>query len=797
MFQILLIGTLILDKIEINTTEKTLEEEIDASPVFFQKVKNEYKLQNFSPQFSTLFGGSGEDTISSLTLDSSDNIVLAGQTSSGDFPTFNAYNSTYGGSEDIFLAKFSSTGQLLFSTYLGGSSLDSISSLRIDSSGNIVLAGATSSPDFPILNAYKNTYGGDIDVFLAKFSSTGQLLFSTYLGGSSLDLNPSLRFDSSGNIVLAGVTSSSDFPTLNAYNSIYSGSEDGFLVKFSSTGQLLFSTYLGGSSLDSIFSLGIDSSGNIVLAGVTSSPDFPTLNAYNSIHRGDLDEFLAKFSSTGQLLFSTYLGGSNLDFNPSLRIDSSDNIVLVGRTYSVDFPILNAYESTYGGGDGDDFLVKFSSTGQLLFSTYLGGSRGDFISSLEIDSSGNIVLAGITNSPDFPTLNTFDSTYRGVFDVFLTKFSSTGQLLFSTYLGGSSGDFISSLVLVYSDNIVLAGQTRSVDFPTLNAYNGTYGGGNGDGFLTIFSSTGQLFFSTYLGGSNVDSISSLVLDSSNNIILGGGTYSDDFSTLNGYNNLSGGPDVFLTKFFLDDYDFDHMADDWEQIYGLDLTKNDAQEDLDGDGLPNLWEFQNGLIPNSNDALEDKDKDGLTNIQEFRLGSSPNNKDTDNDGIPDEYEYFMGLNLTFNDAFDDKDQDGMPNLWEYHNGLNATLNDAYNDKDGDWVTNVVEYLSGTDPNNFWSFPLLYQEFPYIINAPIGLSVLFSILGIIIGWAAAYKLKKYHQRRLIIQLGAPDYTTALKMQQGKFSDYDTYQKALVQNITNGEDYQLMNEPNNISE
>lgn len=154
---------------------------------------------------------------------------------------------------------------------------------------------------------------------------------------------------------------------------------------------------------------------------------------------------------------------------------------------------------------------------------------------------------------------------------------------------------------------------------------------------------------------------------------------------------------------------------------------------------------------------------------------------------------MDLNPHINDAKGDKEPDGMPNLWEYQMGLNATRNDANEDKDGDWVTNYNEYLSGTDANNFWSFSLVYSQFPYVINAPIDLLMGFSVLGVIAGGLGEFQLKKRKQLRLMTQLGAPDYRTVLQMKQGKFTDYETYQKAQKQNITDYDEYEFMKELN----
>ncbi|MHA1992761.1 MAG: SBBP repeat-containing protein [Candidatus Hodarchaeales archaeon] len=714
VFQILLIGLFLIDtpdltwggKIDINETSgyegpvlfetflKNFDSDINFNSFSFTQQDGE-----FSPfghlLFSTYLGGSGKDFITSVNVDAPGNIIVAGETESVDFPKFNAYDDTFGGSNDGFLTKFSSEGHLLFSTYIGGSESDWIDSVKVDASGNIILAGRTDSVDFPILNAYDNTFEGESDGFLTKFSSDGQLIFSTYIGGSSVwDMIDSVDIDASGNIILTGSTSSPDFPVLNAYDNTFGGSNDGFLTKFSSDGQLLFSSYLGGSTGDTIHFLNIDASGNIIVAGWTESTDFPIINAYDNTLGGIDDGFLTKFSPDGQLLFSTYIGGSGYEVINSVDVDASGNIIMVGETESTDFPTLKAYDNTFEG-ESDGFLTKFSSDGQLLFSTYIGGSGYEVINSVDVDASGNIILAGRTNSANFPTFNAYDSILGGDYDLFLSKFSFAGEILFSTFFGGSihsmyyHEESLGSLNVDASGNIIVVGDTSTADFPMLNAYNSTLGGGGspvefptlmGDGFLAILSSTGHLLFSTYLGGSAGDGIHLVDVDVTGNIIVAGNTKSADFPTLRAYNNTFGG---LLEGFLLcisneNDDDNDGMLNSWEEQHGLDPTRNDAQEDLDGDGMHNFWEYLMGLLPNYDDAQEDKDGDDMPNL----------------------WEYQMGLNPTVNDAYGDFDNDDMHNFWEYEMGLNASFNDAQEDKDGDWITNYVEYQEDTNASNFF-------------------------------------------------------------------------------------------------
>ncbi|MEG3054619.1 MAG: C39 family peptidase [Methanoculleus sp.] len=276
------------------------------------------------------------------------------------------------GGEDAFVAHFSSSGTLLSSTYLGGGDyeqggfFDKRAALVGDGAGGVWVAGHTYSSDFPVLNAYQSTYGGYEDAFVAHFSSSGTLLSSTYLGGGSSEGGGIIyeeRFalvgDGAGGVWVAGHTYSSDFPVLNAYQSTYGGSRDAFVAHFSSSGTLLLSTYLGGGNSDEAYAIAGDGAGGVWVAGHTYSSDFPVLNAYQSTYGGSRDAFVAHFSSSGTLLLSTYLGGGDSDEAYAIAGDSTGGIWVTGETGSADFPVLNAYQSTYGGY-GDAFIAHFS-----------------------------------------------------------------------------------------------------------------------------------------------------------------------------------------------------------------------------------------------------------------------------------------------------------------------------------------------------------------------------------------------------------------------------------------------------
>jgi hypothetical protein len=382
--------------------------------------------------YSTYLGGSNNESGEGIQVDSSGKAYVTGYTHSTDFPTQSAFQGTHGGGDkDAFVTVLSSSGSsLIFSTYLGGSGTDIGYALALGSSGNIYVTGQTASTNFPTQNAYTASYrGGDCDAFVTKFSVSGSsLVYSTYLGGPGKDEGYGIVTSSSGNAYVVGRTTSSNFPVQNAYQTTHGGGDyDAFVTKFSTSGtSLIYSTYLGGNQNDSGWGIAVDSSGSAYATGDTYSTDFPTQNAYQSSHAGGgKDAFVTKFSVTGTTaVYSTYLGGLEVDASAHVVVNSSGNAYVTGVTQSSDFPVKRAYQGSYNG-NYDAFVSMFSTTGNsLIFSTFLGGSDQDTARAIAIDSSGNIYVAGFTESPDFPTENPYQDTLNGDMDAFVGKFST-------------------------------------------------------------------------------------------------------------------------------------------------------------------------------------------------------------------------------------------------------------------------------------------------------------------------------------------------------------------------------------
>jgi hypothetical protein len=441
-----------------------------------------------------------------------------------------------------------------YSSYLGGSDVDRGFALAVDASGCAYVTGETQSSDFPTDDAYQSTFNNDHDVFITKFNASGSdVVYSTYLGGSGSDMGEGIQVDNSGRAYVTGHTDSSDFPTQNPYQATYAGGgRDVFVSILSANGRgLEYSTYLGGSQEEKAFALALDSSKNIYLTGYTTSSNFPTHGAYQDALNGGHDAFITKISSSGSSLsYSTLLGGNGQDTAYGIALGNG-SAYITGRTGSSNFPRQNEYQSSFGGGTHDAFVTKFSSSGgSLIYSTYLGGSQNDSGWGIDVDDSGGAHVVGDTYSSDFPTENAYQDTLEGGSDAFVTKFSSSGVTLeYSTYLGGQENDSASHVTVNSTGYASLTGNTYSSDFPVKRAYQSSYNG-DLDAFAAMFTPDGgSLSFSTFLGGSDSDTGRGIVVDSNGDMYISGFSYSSDFPTKNAFqNSLDGDVDAFVSKF---------------------------------------------------------------------------------------------------------------------------------------------------------------------------------------------------------------------------------------------------------
>ena len=503
--------------------------------------------------YSTYLGGGGSDYIGGIAVDGSGNVYVVGDTTSLNFPTHTPYQSASAGLRDVFVTKLDPSGSsLVYSTYLGGSSNEFAGGITLDSSGNAYLTGQTESQNFPLKNAVQGANNGFSDAFVAKLGPFGtNLVYSTYLGGNGDDGGNAIAADNGGNAYVTGFTysrgvGSSPFPTTHgAFQADngggIGGGSDAFVTKFDTSGSLVYSTFLGGHSSEAGNGIALDSSGNACVAGVVEdttyippalpSSDFPILNAFqpnfnpgiiDPFAAGTTDGFVTKLNATGTaLIFSTFLGGGFDDSAHAIAVDAANRVYVVGETYSTNFAILNAAQPILGGLSPDNtlppadaFVTVFATNGaSLRYSTYLGGSgyESGFDSyrfGMGIDQFGDIYLAGWTDSPDapdpndpsvvpFPVTPGADQTNSmGLGDAFAAKINpavpGSNSLVYSTFLSGTSDNRATAVAVDGSGNFYVAGFTSSTDFPVANAFESSYNGGSYDGFIAKFSSPPDL-----------------------------------------------------------------------------------------------------------------------------------------------------------------------------------------------------------------------------------------------------------------------------------------------------------------
>lgn len=431
--------------------------------------------------FSTYLGGGFADQAWAIAVDSERNSYVAGYTASSDFPTLAALQPDPGGEGDAFVAKFDAEGDLVYSTYLGGTHVDYATSIAVDSEGAVYVAGWTGSTDFPVAAALDPTYNEGWDAFVAKPAPDGaSLVFSTYLGGSGAENVAGIVADAAGGVYVTGSTQSADFPLAAPLDSTLGGSQDAFVAPLSPTGDaLVYSTYLGGAAGgETGLGIAVDADGAAHVAGWTTAADFPTANAAQAELHGIWDAFVTKLTSAGDaLVYSTFLGGSDLEYvdqGRAIALDAAGTAFVAGFTGSVDFPVVNAYQSTYGG-QVDAFLARFSATGGLLASTFLGGSDSEVGNGVALDAAGRLVVGGLTLSDDFPVVAAVQPEIAGFEDLFVTRFLADGTAVdFSTYYGGSLGGReeygATGIAIDAGGDILLATQASTLDFPLENPH---------------------------------------------------------------------------------------------------------------------------------------------------------------------------------------------------------------------------------------------------------------------------------------------------------------------------------------
>jgi hypothetical protein len=455
---------------------------------------------------------------------------------------------------------------LPFSTFLGGLEWDEAFDVEVDDAGNRYLAGFTVSRDFP--EARAEGPGGIVDAFVVKISPENTLVWSVVLGGTDLDTATSIALDEAGNAYVTGRTGSADFPTTGGLQPEINGTacngepcHDAYVTKLSPEGAVVYSTYVGGSLNEEALGVAVTADGSAIVSGNTDSRDLPTVSAFQAEFGSppcpgdlpcELDVFVSKLTPDGgDLTYSTYLGGEASDTNAGVAVADDGTAFVAGTTRSPDFPVAGGVQQGLAGTACgpppgtpclDTFVTALSPEGSAAeYSTYLGGTENETAGGIAVDSTGRAVVTGSTQSPDFPTARpaqpaldnascTSEQPEELCDDGFVTRLAPDGGSLdFSTFLGGTAEDQGLGVAVDDAGNVAVAGRTDSGNFPTREPVQPALGGYI-DGFVTLLGAAdGALVWSTFLGGSDADRANAVAIGTGT-VSAVGRTLSPDFPT---------------------------------------------------------------------------------------------------------------------------------------------------------------------------------------------------------------------------------------------------------------------------
>ncbi|MBI3259638.1 MAG: T9SS type A sorting domain-containing protein, partial [Ignavibacteriae bacterium] len=466
---------------------------------------------------------------------------------------------------------------LLYSTFLGSSSIDKGNKLVVDRAGNAIVVGVVWGTNYPVhQGSYRRSLAGLSDVFITKFTpDLSEIIFSTYFGGLFTDEATSCALDAPENIIFGGTTSSRDIPQLlDDYDHVLGGSHDGFVAKLTDTGaDLIFCTYLGGSKIDQIFDLvNVPITDDIIVVGETNSTDFPTLTGgYRTTNRPTAgteaynDGFVTKMNKRGTaLIFSTLLGiDSAEDVCYGVTLDKNNYPIVVGSTANVSYTVAEIFaknpftttanairrvNSNYKKSDG--FFVKLGKNGNSLdYSTLVGGDSNDVCYGVDVDKDGFAVICGRTESKTGFNANGYDQTFEGISEGFVMRIGTGGGMMYSTFLGGSGEDEARCIKYLNASGAVIVGGIAGVgDLPTGKVNEMNYKGG-GDAFIIQVSPNGRACeYLSYFGGTAFDEILSMQVYIDGTTYIAGYTFSFDMPTTSQakFRGFNGDQDAFVS-----------------------------------------------------------------------------------------------------------------------------------------------------------------------------------------------------------------------------------------------------------
>ena len=363
-------------------------------------------------------GGNGNDFCTSVAATADDHILVIGYTSSTNMSAGAIPTSYSGGNRDGFCSKFTKDGELVWTVYIGGNGDDYAQDLAIDVNGNIYVVGKTSSTLVPYSSQLQASYGGGtFDGFITKISSTGLISKFSYLGGSGTDDIKDLTFDREGNLCICGSTAGVDLLSSVTTMPYFGGVSDAFITCLNENLQLNWAEYVGGAGADLFNSIALDTAGNVVVGGNTNSGPIAFLDNSGVLSPNNTDAMLMSFSPVGTLLWSQFLTGSGAESIKDIHVDLFGNVYVGGTTESANLPVQEAFQDQLAGGI-DMFISKYTSAGELNWLSYMGGSGHDWFGHMASDRFGKLMIAGFTNSAAFGA-----ETNYGTTDAFYARLS--------------------------------------------------------------------------------------------------------------------------------------------------------------------------------------------------------------------------------------------------------------------------------------------------------------------------------------------------------------------------------------
>ena len=436
-----------------------------------------------SRAFSSYWGGGSADDFFGCAVAADGTTYYIGTTESSDFPTTSAAYQRYPqGNPDAVLVAVDPSGVVNWSTHLGTAGTES-SQWGIALSPDerfVYVSFSTTGASLPLVGptSYQPTAAGGADVVLARFRRNGIPVWATYFGGSGDDRPARLTATPSGEVVLAGTTFSSNLPMRAGADATYGGNGDGFYARFSPDGALLQSSYVGGPGADEAYEAAVSPSGTQYIVGTSNNGSW--LGTPVRAHAGGQDLFVIAHRGPTPV-YATYIGGSDSEHGaelPGLTVDATDNVYVSGRSLSSNYPVLNAAQPARGGG-WDGVLTSLSPTGQIRWSTYVGGSQADEITAIDL-VRGLVYVGGSTRSNDLPSITgstAFQPSAGGGRDGFSMSFRENGTLAYGSYYGSNGDDEVHDISVSRAGYVTFAGHTAGTNFPIENAAQATTGGG--------------------------------------------------------------------------------------------------------------------------------------------------------------------------------------------------------------------------------------------------------------------------------------------------------------------------------